>query len=120
MSLKIWVEQLRALHDKFKAGKLTDTDDRAAYEAGREQLARAMLASQHLTLKPGETPRRALRVVRALQVDLALPGGNLRTPTVDISSGGFGALIASSAIPTESLRYKLRLPGGDAMEGRVM
>jgi hypothetical protein len=118
MSLKEWVTQLRELHAKAKSGKISK-DERAAYEAGRDQLARAMISSQQLTLKPGETPRRALRVARALQVDLDLPSGPLRTPTVDLSAGGFAALVPTEGLPTEPVKFKLRMPSGDPIEGRA-
>ncbi len=118
MQLKEWIEQLRILHDKYKQNKLAP-DELEAYEGGREQLARALLKAQQLTLKPGETARQALRVARALQVDLELPTGWFRGPTVDLSSGGFSLLLSAGEVPRESIRYKLRL-GGDALEGRAL
>ncbi len=116
MSLKEWVAQLRELHAKAQSGKISK-DERTAYEAGRDQLSRAMLSSQQLTLKPGETARRMLRVARALQMDLDLPSGPLRTPTVDLSVGGFAAHVPSVGLPTEPIKFKMRMPSGNPVEG---
>ena len=76
-SLTEWLLTFRQLHEKARRGQLRDAE-LARYRAGRDELARALLAAQRLQLKPGETPRQALRVARALQLDLDLPTARLR------------------------------------------
>ncbi len=63
-----WLQAFRQLHEKARRGPLRD-QDLEAYRAGRDELARALLAAQRLALRPGETPRRALRVARAARVE---------------------------------------------------
>ena len=84
-SLTEWLIAFRALHEKARRGQLRD-GDAVRYRAGRDELARALLTAQRLQLKPGETPRRAMRVARALQVDLDLGTGHVRALTNDIST----------------------------------
>jgi hypothetical protein len=79
-SLTEWLLGFRTLHEKARRGQLRDADA-VRYRAGRDELARALLTAQCLQLKSGETPRRAMRVARALQVDLDLPAGRHRAGT---------------------------------------
>ncbi|HVP67829.1 MAG TPA: PilZ domain-containing protein [Anaeromyxobacteraceae bacterium] len=120
MSLREWVAHFKALHEKARTGALNEAGW-SEYRAGRDELARAMLAAQRAALRPGETPRRALRVARALQADLEWSLDKVRAVTLDISSGGFAALLAKAPPRDEGLRVQLRLPGGDAVaaEARV-
>ncbi len=66
MSLADWLAEFRGLHQRAASDQLSPPEW-VAYRQGREELARALLAAQRLSLKPGETPRQALRVARALQ-----------------------------------------------------
>jgi hypothetical protein len=85
----------------------------------REELARAMLAAQRLSLKPGETPRRALRVARALQLDLELGAINQRTVTLDLSTGGFSTLLARPPALGEEVKISMRLPAAEPLTCRA-
>jgi hypothetical protein len=116
MSLADWLAAFRDLHERACADTLSP-EDWATYRAGREELARAMVAVQRLGLKPGETPRQALRVARALQVDLEWPKGQVRSITVDLSVGGFATLLAKAPATTDDVKYVLRLPGGAELTG---
>jgi len=107
-----WLTAFRALHEKAKRGALEGADEQD-YKAGREELARALVAAQHLTLQPGQSPRHALRVARALQVELESPVRKERLTTFDLSLGGFSALVARAPMPDEALTATLRLPGTD-------
>ena len=89
-SLSDWISAFRELHERARRGALTAAEQ-AAYRTGRDELARALLAAQRLTLKTGETPRQALRVARALQLELDLPTERQRSVTIDVSTGGFSA-----------------------------
>ena len=44
------------------------------------------MAAQHLTAKAGEAPRHALRVARAVQVDLETAVSHVRAMTLDARS----------------------------------
>lgn len=114
MDLAQWLTTFRALHEKGKLGGLEGSEERD-YKAGREELARALVAAQHLNLQPGQSPRQALRVARALQVDLESPVRKERLTTFDLSMGGFSALLARAPAPDEVLSATLRLPGVEAV-----
>ena len=64
MGLADWLRVFRALHEKAKKGELSGTDAED-YRAGCDELSRALIAAQKLGLRPGEVPRRVLRVARA-------------------------------------------------------
>ncbi len=116
MSLADWLAAFRELHERARRGELAPQES-ADYRAGRDELARALLAAQHLGLRPGETPRQALRVARALQVDLETATSRVRAMTIDISVGGFSALLAKPPPLDEEVKYALRLPATEPMEG---
>jgi hypothetical protein len=105
------------MHDAAREGRL-GPDDLAAYRAGRDELARALLAAQRLTLKPGEKPRQALRVARALQVDLDLATDAVRAVTIDLSTGGFSCLLARAPAAGDELKFSLRVPASEPVVGR--
>jgi hypothetical protein len=113
-----WLAAFRELHEQAGRGALSPADQ-TAYRVGRDELARALLASQRLTLKPSETPRQALRVARAVQVDLALATGNVRTVTIDLGNGGFACRLARAPAHDEHAGVSLRLPGGAAVVCRA-
>jgi hypothetical protein len=111
-----WLKQFRALHERAKKGALSP-DERRTYEGAREELARAFLAAQRVQSKPGQSPRAAMRVSRALQADLELSSGSVRALTLDLAIGGFGALLAQPPAQGERIEFSLRLPGGDRVAG---
>jgi hypothetical protein len=119
MSLADWLRVFRTLHEKAKKGELdgTDADD---YRGGCDELARALIAAQRLTLKPGDVPRHALRVARALQVDLETPISHVRAMTVDVSVGGFSVLLAKPPPANEEQTANIRIPGGDPIVTTVL
>ena len=119
MGLAEWLKEFRQLHARAKGGQL-DAAELTRYRAARDELARALLAAQRLTVKPGQVPRRALRVARALQVELDFQGVAERATTLDVSSGGFAALVGrpprigdecdvSLRIAHETLRARARV-----------
>ncbi len=118
MGLADWLAAFRKQHAAAHAGQLP-ARELAAYRAQREELARALLAAQHLTLRPGEVARRALRVARALQADLQGGEYKQRAVTSDLSSGGFSALLGAAPGRAEQLSCQLRLPGQDPVKCRV-
>jgi hypothetical protein len=117
MSLAEWLSTFRDMHERARRGQLNPREA-AVYKAGRDELARALLAAQRLTVKPGETPRQALRVSRALQVDLDLPTSHLKAVTIDVSTGGFSTLLTKAPSLGDDVRYSLRMPASEALSGR--
>jgi hypothetical protein len=113
-----WLLEFRQLHEKARRGQLGERELQL-YRNGRDELARALLAAQRLTLRPGETPRRALRVGRALQVDLDLVTSRERAVTIDLSTGGFSCLLAKAPPVGDEIGFSLRLPAADALAGRA-
>jgi hypothetical protein len=110
MDLSAWISTFTKLHEKARKNEL-DEQDLKTYHAGREELARALVAAQRLTVKAGETQRQALRVARAVQIDLDLSSGRIRALTLDISLGGFSSLIEKPPLSTEAVGFTLRVPG---------
>ena len=118
MSLKDWLVRFKAQHEQARAGALSG-DGLAAYRAGRDELARALLGAQAASLKAGEVPRQALRVARALQADLEWSVDRVRAVTQEISVGGFSALLTKAPPTDEEIKFSLRLPGAEVVGGRA-
>jgi PilZ domain len=117
VNMKDWLATFRQLHVEAKAGRLTPSE-LTDYEAGRDELARALLAAQRVMLKPGETVRRTLRVSKALQVDLEFGEDKVRGLTLDLSAGGFAMLLAKQPA-TNTGKFTLRMPGSDPLSGKL-
>jgi hypothetical protein len=115
-TLAAWLTAFRALHDKARKGALS-ADELGDYRAGRDELARALLAAQRLTIPLGQPPRQAIRVARALQLDLDFLTSRERAVTLDLSTGGFSCLLAKSPPLGDEARFTLRLPGAEALSG---
>lgn len=114
MGLTDWLRSFRALHEKAKRGALPPRE-LVTYREGRDELARALLAAQRVLIKPGNPPRRQLRVSRALPVDVELGREKARSLTLDLSVGGFGTLLASAPIPGEQAKVSIKLPEQEAV-----
>src|ERR1700682_2069144 len=110
MGLPEWIGAFKKLNELAQKGELSP-EQMGAYQRDRDEFARAMVAAQRLTLQPGQKPRHALRVARALQIDLALASGTVRAMTLNISVGGFAALLAGSPPATEAVGFTLKTPG---------
>ncbi len=117
MSLAEWLSTFRDMHERARRAQLNPREA-AVYRAGRDELARALLAAQRLTVKPGETPRQALRVSRALQVDLDLPTSHVKAVTIDVSTGGFSTLLSKSPSLGEEVRFSIRMPASEPLAGQ--
>jgi hypothetical protein len=120
MELRLWIAGFRALHDRARKGDLS-SEERRQYLAQRDELAKAMCSAQRLTAPPGQTPRQAMRVARAMQVDLELPEGRQRLMTMNVSIGGFAALMPKELDKKSApIGFSMRLPGSpDPLLGRV-
>lgn len=109
-SLADWVVAFRALHADARKGKL-DRRARARYEQERETLAKALLIAQRLSVKPGQTARQTLRVVRALPVDLLVGTRREQAKTLDLGLGGFAVLLEKPPRVQERIEFALSLGG---------
>jgi hypothetical protein len=118
MGIAEWVAAFKVLHEKARKKELAG-QELSDYRAGREELARALVAAQHLTMQPGQSPRQALRVARALQVDLESPVRKDRLTTFDLSLGGFSALLSRAPAHDEELTATLRIPGTEPLSAKV-
>ncbi len=114
MGLTESLEELRDLHGRARAGAL-GPPDQAAYRAARGKLAHLVLSAQHLALLPGQRPRRSLRAARALQSEIEFHDGTVRAKTLQLSSGGFAALLANAPHVGEDVKVALGLPGGQPL-----
>ena len=110
MSANLWVEQFRTLHARARKGPLPE-EERRRYALAREQFARALTASQGMSLPPGQSARRSFRVAQGLQVDLTFASGPVRAMTMDVSVGGFSVMMHKPPVESEEPGFTLRLPG---------
>jgi len=118
MGVADWMRAFRTLHERAKAGGLAG-EDAEAYRAGCDELARALMAAQRIALAPGETPRLALRVARAVQVDLESATSHVRAMTIDLGAGGFSALLAKAPPADEELKCRMKIPGAEPIETTI-
>jgi hypothetical protein len=115
MGFSDWMRVFRSLHETAKGGGLKGQDAQA-YRAGCNELARALIAAQKRPLPAGETPLDALRVARAVQVELAAGEWLERITTLELGVSGFSALLAKAPPQGEELRCTLKLPGGAPLQ----
>jgi PilZ domain len=120
MELRLWIAGFKALHERARKGSLSG-EERKQYLDLRDELAKAMCSAQRLETLPGQTPRQTMRVARGLQVDLELAEGRQRLMTMNISIGGFAALMPKDLNPkTPPIGFAMRLPGSsEPLIGRV-
>jgi hypothetical protein len=112
VDLKQWLDQFKRLHAKARKGELSQ-NEQAIYFDRREELARALVTAQSLTLLPGQTPRQAVRIARMLQIDLELAKGRVRAMTQNLSTGGFATLLGELPGTAEVVGFSLKVPGAD-------
>jgi len=103
-----WMTEFATLHRRAKAGELS-LEEKGNYVRLRDELAEALLTAQRLNLKPGEMMRRSLRVAQALPVELELPEWRASALTLDLSSGGFSALVSQAPEAGSSIGFTLKL-----------
>ena len=116
--LSEWLRGFRDLHERARKGTLRP-DEETTYHSMREELARTMLSAQKISLKPGQVPRRMLRVARALQLDVEVGGVPERSMTLDLSTGGFSTKLARSPALGDLVEVSLRLPAGEPLVCRA-
>ena len=114
MGLGEWLKGFRELHESAKKGGLSSRD-LTEYRAARDELARALLAAQHIALEPGKRPRRVLRIARALQADLEFHDGKVRAMTIGVSAAGFSVLVPKPLGIGVEVKVTLRIPGSEPL-----
>jgi hypothetical protein len=119
MSVNRWMEQFRDQHLRARKGLLQESE-LLEYQAAREYFARAMTAAQGMSVPDGQSARRMFRVAQGLQVDLSFATGTVRSMTLDVSVGGFSAMLYKPPPEGEEPGFSLRLPGPqDPIIGRA-
>jgi hypothetical protein len=113
MELKELIRDFSGLHEQARIGALS-AKERQHYVRTREELAAALLQAQKRELKEGQMARQSLRVPRTLQVDVDLAGQRQRGMTLDISIGGFAAMLGLDPPVGEHAHVTLKLPDGEA------
>lgn len=117
MTMADFLAQFRVLHDKARRGDL-DTSEQGDYDRSRDTLANALIEAQKQTLRPGERPREALRVAKAIQVELQMPAERIKSLTLDVSAQGFSVLLGNDIPGKDSIRFHLKV-GGEALTGEA-
>ncbi len=113
MTLGQSIREFRDLHAKAKRGTLPSPDVER-YHAFRDQLAELLLSAHRAALPLGQRPRKALRIARAIPAEIEFSDGVVRAMTLQLSSGGFGALLPPASAPHvgEEVHVTLRVPTG--------
>jgi hypothetical protein len=105
-----FMDDFRVLHTRARKGQLSE-EERPLYLSAREQFARALVDAQGMTLEPGQSARRTFRVAEELAVELWLEGKPLKVTTLDVSCGGFSAMLPRALEPEQVVAVSLHLPG---------
>jgi len=93
MSIREAMSRFRELHQEFKSGAFKSPESRAFYETERDEFLRALLQAQQLTMRPGQSPRQAVRVAAAVPLVLQIGPRRETGTTTDLASAGFAAII---------------------------
>jgi hypothetical protein len=108
IKLSEWISDFCALHARAKQGQLAP-DEMSFYLSARVEIEGVLLVGQRLNLKPGDNPRRQIRIARAFPLELELPSGLVTALTQDISVGGLSALVSSPPPVGTRILYRLKL-----------
>jgi hypothetical protein len=84
----------------------------------RRALADGYVLAQKLTLRPGQFQRRSRRVAHLLKVTVTGPGFSHRTATLNLSTGGFAALLPESTPPQTRTDFTLHTRRG-SLQGKA-
>ncbi len=115
MSVSDWIRQFRALHAEAMKGTLSP-EELQAYRGACDEFARALMGARKQAAKPGESPRHALRVAKALQVELESAVTQAKTTTIELGVGGFLTILPKAPKLGDEFSCRLKLPGGDPLE----
>jgi hypothetical protein len=117
-ALKTWLQTFCNLHERSRREKLSAADE-SWYRDGRNELAQLILRAQGLSLRPGQIPRRTLRVVTRLELRLRVGDQDLRGSTHDLSSGGFSMVVPTAPALLPLVRFEMRVRDGAPVAGEA-
>ncbi|HEY3822724.1 MAG TPA: PilZ domain-containing protein [Polyangiaceae bacterium] len=95
MSIREAIHRFRELHEEYKSGAFKSPDALRFYETERDDFLRAYLEAQRLVMRPGQSPRQALRVSAAVNLELQFGPRQESAKTVDLATAGFAAIVAT-------------------------
>jgi len=111
------VDDFRELHEKARKGALNKIEQ-ASYRLVRERLSALLCAGQQLSSKPGLRPRQSFRLATVWPLVIEHDGVSESTSTMDLSYGGFSAVLDRVLPNATRVRFAMRLPaekiGGQA------
>jgi len=84
----------------------------------RRALADGYVLAQKLTLRPGQWQRRSRRVAYMLKVTVSGPGFGHKTATMNLSSGGFAALLPDEPASKSRADFALHTRRG-SLQGKA-
>jgi hypothetical protein len=106
---RVLIAEFRELHEKARKRAFTG-DDRSRYETVRDQISAVLCAGQSSALLAGQTPRQSFRLATVWPLLVDHAGKSEKTSTMDLSSGGFSAIL-ERVIPTSSrVQFAMKLP----------
>jgi len=111
-----FLDELRALHVKARRGELAESE-KPTYRQAREEFEKAIVVVQGLTL--GKDVRRSFRIAVTLPVELQMHYGYVVTQSLDLSVGGFSAMMPHPMGADELPSYTMELPEGKVLAGQV-
>jgi hypothetical protein len=117
MSIREAISRFRELHNEFKSGAFKSPESRKFYEAERDEFLRALLQAQQLAMRPGQSPRQALRVAAAVPLVLQIGDRRETGTTADLASAGFCAIIAAPL--AVRILCDFELSGDQPLRGRA-
>jgi predicted secreted hydrolase len=118
MSANQWVAEFKELHERARRGQV-DAADKKLYLQSREKFARALVASQGLTVPAEQSARHHFRIAQGMQVDLSFADDTVRVMTLEVSCQGFSVMMHKPS-QEQTPGFSLRLPGGaEPLVGRV-
>jgi hypothetical protein len=118
MSIREAMRRFRELHEEFKGGAFKSPEARTFYETERDEFLRAFLQAQQLALRPGLSPRQALRVASAVSLALQFGPRSESATTLDLATAGFAAVVSSPLALRLACDFQLGIPG-EPVRGRA-
>jgi hypothetical protein len=93
MSIREAIRRFRELHEEHKGGAFKSPEALKFYEGERDDFLRAYLEAQQLAMRPGQSPRQALRVSATVNLELQIGPRQESAKTVDLATQGFAAIV---------------------------
>lgn len=109
--------RLRDLISASRSRPLVDSE-RSELEKLRRALSDGYVLAQKLTLAPGQLQRRTRRVAHLLKTTVTGPGFSETTATLNLSSGGFAALLTEAPAKRTPVEFVLHTRRG-RLEGKA-